>query len=223
MQRIATTTVAADLFGAGKDGFTSGNPNSQIAPTQLSASWCNGVQEELVGCIEASGQTLDAEDNLQVAKAIPYLAGHNIDVGANDLIFEWQSEAEPLFPGSAYQMKTQCKHTTGNLAALLCFFEPPNRSSGSVEYTIVVRNQSYALSASDTVIWRQEWRKSAGGVSTFTSAGELIYERNILGFTYALDFTAGTVGISVTPNPGDAAGHYRIFVKGECTIIIQDA
>lgn len=223
MRRISTSTAKENLWGVGKPGFTSGDKQTGVFPTEIGAEWCNGVQEELVSCIEASGQTPSVDDNLQLAKSIPFLAGHHLDPIANDLIFEWDSEAEPLFPGSSpVQMKTQIKATSGNVPALLCFFEPPNRSAGSVEYTIVIRNASYALGAPDTVVFRQEWRKNNSGVSVSISSAQEIYVNNTLGFTYALDFTNGTVGVSVTPNPGNLTT-YRVLVKGEINIIKQDA
>jgi hypothetical protein len=55
MQRISTATKAVDLYGAGKHGFKNGNLPLGITATDLDADWCNGLQEEIVGVIEASG------------------------------------------------------------------------------------------------------------------------------------------------------------------------
>lgn len=55
MKRIDTTSRAVDLFGAGKDGFKNGNLALGQAATQFNADWPNGVQEELLAIIEASG------------------------------------------------------------------------------------------------------------------------------------------------------------------------
>lgn len=54
MQRISTTTKKADLFGAGKHGFTEGIPNVE-ARTLLNGSWFNGMQEEMVALFEELG------------------------------------------------------------------------------------------------------------------------------------------------------------------------
>lgn len=55
MQRITTATKAANLFGAGKDGFKDGDLVNGVAATDLNAAWFNGVQEEILGVIEAAG------------------------------------------------------------------------------------------------------------------------------------------------------------------------
>lgn len=73
MQRIAGDDVDADLFGAGKDGFTDGNPGTEAA-TVLTPEWCNQLQEELVaGLIEHAGLTPDAT-TVQVRAAIAAIA-----------------------------------------------------------------------------------------------------------------------------------------------------
>lgn len=70
MHRIDTATKAADLFGAGKDGFKNGAKVSGIPATDLTAEFFNDVQENLCGVIEASGIALTKGDASQLAKAI---------------------------------------------------------------------------------------------------------------------------------------------------------
>jgi hypothetical protein len=76
MQRIATATKSVDLHGAGKHGFTNGDPQTSVFPTQISADWMNTLQEEMAYAAEFTGLTLDADDNTQLTKAI-YLAGRD--------------------------------------------------------------------------------------------------------------------------------------------------
>lgn len=70
MKRIDTANKSPDLFGAGKDGFRAGDRLAGVYPTDLSADWCNHVQEELAGAVEADGQALNAADRGQLARAI---------------------------------------------------------------------------------------------------------------------------------------------------------
>jgi len=56
MDRIDDPTAEADKFGAGKDGFTEGDPGL-VDPTAVSAAWLDGVQEEIVAVIEDAGLT----------------------------------------------------------------------------------------------------------------------------------------------------------------------
>lgn len=73
MQRINTSTKAVDLHGAGKHGFTGGNPVGAIPATRLSQDWCNAVQEEIARAIEGAGIVLNAGANNQLFTAIQAL------------------------------------------------------------------------------------------------------------------------------------------------------
>lgn len=73
MQRIATSTKAVDLYGVGKHGFKDGNLTLGITPTDLEASWCNGVQEELVNLIEVAGLVASGATLNQIVQAIAIL------------------------------------------------------------------------------------------------------------------------------------------------------
>lgn len=73
MQRIATSTKAVDLYGVGKHGFKDGNLTVGITPTDLEASWCNGVQEELVNLIEVAGLVASGATLNQIVQAIAIL------------------------------------------------------------------------------------------------------------------------------------------------------
>ena len=73
MLRIDTTTKAADLFGAGKDGFRASNPTTGLLATQLSAAWANHIQEELCNVIEAGGLSVGGGMS-QLLTAIQLLA-----------------------------------------------------------------------------------------------------------------------------------------------------
>ena len=75
MDRIQTTTKAADLFGPGKHGFRNGDPAVPIPATHLDAGWFNQVQEELAHVIESTGTALDPDDRTQLATAITAMIG----------------------------------------------------------------------------------------------------------------------------------------------------
>lgn len=73
MERIATSTRAVDLFGAGKDGYKNGDPQAGEAATELSADALNAIQEELAGIIETADLTLSAADKTQLTQAVGLL------------------------------------------------------------------------------------------------------------------------------------------------------
>jgi hypothetical protein len=76
MKRIDTSTRFADLFGSGKHGFRDGDRATSVLATQLNASWCNALQEELANVIEAAGITLNGSLFNQLLAALN--AGWNL-------------------------------------------------------------------------------------------------------------------------------------------------
>lgn len=70
MKRIDTSTRSVDKFGAGKHGFTNGNPSTGTPATQLDESWFDHVQEEICGIIEAAGIALDSNNRTQLLQAL---------------------------------------------------------------------------------------------------------------------------------------------------------
>lgn len=73
MHRIDTSTAQVDKFGAGKNGFTGGNPQTGELPTALDADFFDSVQEEISAVIESSGVALDKSKKNQLVTAIKAL------------------------------------------------------------------------------------------------------------------------------------------------------
>ncbi|MDG5602014.1 glycine-rich domain-containing protein [Escherichia coli] len=65
MHRIDTKTAQKDKFGAGKNGFTRGNPQTGTPATDLDM-----LQEELCSVVEASGASLEKERHDQLLTAL---------------------------------------------------------------------------------------------------------------------------------------------------------
>lgn len=70
MHRIDSATASPDENGAGKDGFTEGDPGMGVPPTALTAPWFNDAQEELCNLIEAMGITLVKGTQTQLLAAL---------------------------------------------------------------------------------------------------------------------------------------------------------
>lgn len=73
MHRIDHSTREEDLFGAGKDGFTEGDPQTAVPATIVTADWANSVQEELARVVEAGIGALDKPTLDQVRESIPLI------------------------------------------------------------------------------------------------------------------------------------------------------
>lgn len=73
MHRIDTPTAQKDKFGAGKNGFTAGNPQTGTRPTDLDNDYFDMLQEELARIVEESGATLEKAKHDQLLTALKKL------------------------------------------------------------------------------------------------------------------------------------------------------
>lgn len=79
MHRIDTPTAQKDKFGAGKNGFTRGNPQTGTPATDLDDDYFDMIQEELASVVEATNVTLDKSKRNQLLTAIrALLTGLNL-------------------------------------------------------------------------------------------------------------------------------------------------
>ena len=70
MHRIDTKTAQKDKFGAGKNGFTRGNPQTGTPATDLDDDYVDMLQEELCSVVEASGASLEKGRHDQLLTAL---------------------------------------------------------------------------------------------------------------------------------------------------------
>ncbi len=70
MHRIDTKTAQKDKFGAGKNGFTRGTPQTGTPATDLDDDYFDMLQEELCSVVEASGASLEKARHDQLLTAL---------------------------------------------------------------------------------------------------------------------------------------------------------
>ncbi|ELS9458698.1 integrase [Escherichia coli] len=70
MHRIDTKTAQKNKFGAGKNGFTRGNPQTGTPATDLDDDYFDMLQEELCSVVEASGASLEKGRHDQLLTAL---------------------------------------------------------------------------------------------------------------------------------------------------------
>lgn len=73
MHRIDTPTAQVDKFGAGKNGFAAGNPQTGTPATDLDEAFFDMLQEELAAVVESSGAALDKTKHNQLLTALKAL------------------------------------------------------------------------------------------------------------------------------------------------------
>ncbi|MCX9071855.1 hypothetical protein [Citrobacter portucalensis] len=71
--RIDTPSAQKDKFGAGKNGFTRGNPQTGEQATALDDDYFDMLQEEIVGVVEAAGIALEKAKRDQLFTALKKL------------------------------------------------------------------------------------------------------------------------------------------------------
>ncbi|WP_243428311.1 gp53-like domain-containing protein [Leclercia adecarboxylata] len=108
MHRIDTPTAQKDKFGAGKNGFTRGNPQTGTPATDLDDDYFDMLQEELASVVEATSVTLDKTKRNQLLTAIKahiasgqgvsYVTNGGVQYFQNGLIRQWG--LSPVMNGS---------------------------------------------------------------------------------------------------------------------------
>ncbi|MFK3932234.1 hypothetical protein ACI2JB_01375 [Pantoea agglomerans] len=142
MHRIDTSTAQKDKFGAGKNGFTGGNPQTGELPTALDQNFFDSVQEEICGVIEGGGIALNKADRGQMLKALKALfpvtalfANNTASPGyqkfPGGLVMQWGTAAVPV-AGSV--VATYPLTFTRGVFQLIC----PLDSSSTNNYRIAV-------------------------------------------------------------------------------------
>jgi hypothetical protein len=61
--------------GATTGYFQEGDPGTGVQATQVSADWCNTMQEEIANVVSYAGLTLSKVDNTQLLQALKLIAG----------------------------------------------------------------------------------------------------------------------------------------------------
>lgn len=97
MHRIDTSTAQVDKFGAGKNGFTGGNPQTGELPTALDQDYFDAIQEEICTVIESSGQKLNKSLHNQLLQAVRALSNGVIGTTRNARMSVTSASASAVF------------------------------------------------------------------------------------------------------------------------------
>lgn len=187
MHRIDTSTAQKDKFGAGKNGFTGGNPQTGELPTALDAPFFDSLQEELSGVIEAAGIVLKKDDNAQLLQAIRKMltdlalgtaSKRNVGVGANQ-IPDMSSFTSTLntpgvmrFPGGFKLMWTLGSTDSTGAANISLPASFDNACFGA----LAIERNPYAWGAGITSVWAVQY-------STLTKTSVQALARQVSGGT----------------------------------------
>ncbi len=94
MHRIDTPTAQKDKFGAGKNGYTDGNPQVGTPATDLDAAMFDAMQEEICSVIEGAGIQLDPNNNAQLMAAFQSIIVNNSQPAG--VPYPWPTDTAPV-------------------------------------------------------------------------------------------------------------------------------
>lgn len=168
MHRIDTPTAQKDKFGAGKNGFTKGDPQTGTPATEIDETILDALQEEISAVIESAGIALQKTSNSQLLQAITFFLSKKINV---DKVGSGQDQIPGmmLFRGSML----------GN-----GYFQLPIIGAGGGSQNVIVQfgvhatapgsNAAYNLNIAfpDTILWASGNRGAPGSNSSMNVSPE---------------------------------------------------
>lgn len=185
MHRIDTTTAQKDKFGAGKNGFTRGNPQTGVPATDLDDDYFDSIQEELAGLVEGGGLTLDKADRGQVLKALKLLFAANTDsigalaalVGAaNKLPYFTGADEAALADLTAFAREILAQTNAAGVLSKLGLGNAATKDVGTTTGTVAAGDDprlSAVLGVGQT--WQDVTASRASGVNYTNSTGRPIF------------------------------------------------
>lgn len=200
MQRINTANKAANLFGAGKDGYQAGNPATGTSATFISPDALNAIQEEISQAIEGAGIALNPANNAQLLAAIQSLITNRNISGlvrsltpiGGALVREWADIANAV--------------TVGGIEI-------------GYSYNVAIDPVSGAWAGRDVadICWLQKWHDTAGTFEIWSAVTGVA--NAVPAWVQVYSFNANTGTLTVAPST--APGH--VITQGQVDARIATA
>lgn len=181
---INTSAKITDEYGAGIHGFDVGDPQAGRPPTQLSADWCDGVQQETNNAILTAPLSIDNSDRTQLAQSIDAQIRTRKPRFGGVVVDTWCSEPSPS--NATWLRRERSQGLTGvsnNTVQNLLAMTLPSNSQASflvrgsiVQFDSITNYTNYAAFASV---------RNAAGVYTVQGTAVLLND-NIAGVTMAV-------------------------------------
>jgi len=217
--RIDTATKSADLFGAGKDGFTAGNPPT-VAATRVSAKFLNGLQEAIVRPIEAAGYTPDADDYNQFLYALVKLQQHFVPENGDDVGY-WNTFRTHNQAGHDDDLVLAGNYATEGIDGTTVYLYSPALPVDGV-YTGSVRLVVTKV-GDPTIYYTQTWEASyyANGGTASIIGSSTMYSADGTGgkVSPAMGVTGATARIAVTMAAEAGTVNYNFSASWNLTCV----
>lgn len=176
MHRIDHTTADPNMHGAGKSGFTPGNPTTPTPSTRLTPDWCNDIQENIGVAIEGAGIALVKGDGTQLYDAIQALiaaAIGGLSVKQKSLI----ATAQTFAPGVADADPVRWDAGNTRWAKALADGTANDQGLGIADVTnaeVTLYGETRAGLMSGLTPGARYWLAAAGGLSSAASPADMV-------------------------------------------------
>lgn len=196
MHRIDTPTAQTDKFGAGKNGFTRGNPQTGVPATALDDDYFDAIQEEIARVIESTGAVLNKNNRAQLLAAINTLIAN----GGTDFLKKTNNLSEIKDAGS-----TAVAQTLTNLGLTGIGIGLPSQTSIS---NFDFQNFVFT-SGGNYLAVTTNWLNAPAGVSYPTA----------LAISITVDYitvSSGQIGLTLVPNTASSVNFkvYKVLCVG---------
>lgn len=205
---IGTSTRVVGKFGTGPygeslDGFSSGNLAGGIQPTQLSADWCDGVQQEIVNATIQYLPFALGEDYTDLAYAIDYQFVNTRPVQSFNPHFTFRTQSDGSLSGTqgANCLVTQRTQYNPSLAAgsvtTVGVLQLPTNCQALVSFESVVC-QTDAMSTNYAAIEYRVSVRNAAGVITVQNSSLIYTTAPGIAYSYAISTSGSNVVLRLT-------------------------
>jgi hypothetical protein len=210
----------ADPYGVVMHGFASGNYAGGILPTELSADWCNQVQQEInIACISGLPFSLDPSDSAQLAYAIDNQNVQRYPRWTYSPINEFRTQSnDALSTNGRLCVRFQRSGHNPSLAAgaasnNVLIFPVPTNTQNLVRFGAVCTQTDLGSNYGNT-----EWRASVrniGGVVTLQNSTASYSDISLAGLTYSVVVVGANVVFRLAVPAAPAGKIHNCFAYGE--------
>jgi hypothetical protein len=222
---IGTATKQVDKFGSGRHGFTGGDAQAGVSPTQFSADWCDSVAEEPNNVIADAGyESLDSADYEQLAKAIDHM---NFTVYPRRMSAGYQTfrtdleSALPVASASDWVVRRKVQGlyaAAQNTTQTWCAVTVPDDSQFWVLFTACIVQRD-SLTTYNNVVLRCSCRRT-GGTTTIQKTTVEDSDSSGMVVTWSVVNSSGNPAIRAQL-PAAAGKTYNLVAYGELINVIR--
>lgn len=208
------------ILGQSIDGFTGGDPQANVPPTQLTPKWCDTVQQEIGDTIlRFGGGPLNGDLPAQMGEAVYNKLLHRYPHAPNTILLdEWHTQyhTTPAVDWKVHRLTDHKIAAAKNTVHNMCSFIPPDQSQVLVRWRASAVSTSL-LSARAHYVWESCFRRDG---NVFTETDTMIFEDNNIDALFTVTPTVSGTSLRLSINAPNSPNYtYNLFVSGEFQVL----